>query len=174
MSVDLLGVRSSTGRAALDGDVLTAPDGLVEYADRGLDGQDVVAVPCMTSTGMSIFRRSARKSVCHLATHAMVPGRGADRGVPRVLDYLVADPGAEVLVQVEEVLVPLGGEGRPVAGQRARDLVEDLLWDAVWRRLRVEQVRGTPEMMTARRIRSCRTAPRYRAISSPPIECPAM
>jgi hypothetical protein len=30
-------------------------------------------LPCMTKTGMSIFGRSARKSVCRVGTQAMVP-----------------------------------------------------------------------------------------------------
>jgi hypothetical protein len=44
---------------------------------HALIGKIRSALPCTTSTGMSIFGRSARKSVCHVATQAMVPAGDA-------------------------------------------------------------------------------------------------
>jgi hypothetical protein len=70
------------------------------------------------------------------------PGRGcADRRVPGVPDGFGADPAAERLIEVIEVLVPLGEVGEPVGGQRRLDLIENLLRDAVGRLGSLQQVR---------------------------------
>jgi len=144
LRADLLRVRPAQAvTCALDGDVLTAADELVRTGAAGLDRQDAVC--------RAVQDEDRDVDLPQVVAEVLVPrghagdsplGRGADRGVPRVLHHLGADQGAERLVQVEEVLVPLGEVGRAVGGQRGRDLVEYLLRHG-GRRLRgLEQVRG--------------------------------
>ncbi len=74
MSVDLLGVGPAQAVACAVEATKSLPlMSLWVRAPQASMGRMRSAVPCRTSTGMSIFGRSSRKSVCQVATHAFVP-----------------------------------------------------------------------------------------------------
>ncbi len=92
---------------------------------------------------MSILPKSALKSVCQLATQAIVPnGDALTASSPRGLDGLGADPRTQVDVKVEEVLVPLSEVGEPVRRQGRLEVLEDLLRDTPRGCRGFQEVRG--------------------------------
>jgi hypothetical protein len=83
-------------------------------------------VPCRTSTGTSIFGRSARKSVSHVSTHAYVAvGRGAGRYVEAGLPGAVADPGSTEDIHIVEVVEEALEERISVSDDVRLDIGED-------------------------------------------------
>src|SRR5690242_9610083 len=89
------------------------------------------AVRCMTSVGTSIFRRSARKSVCQVGGQAQVPIGEAAAATFQLSDGLLADAFAEEYVEVVEVVVERSQEGEPVSCDRRLDVVEHALVEAI-------------------------------------------
>ena len=83
------------------------------------------SVPCITSTGTSIFCRSPRKSVSQVSRQAYGMGRGAGRNVEARLPGLVADPLGRELVDVVEVVEDVLEVRVAVFDDRSLDALED-------------------------------------------------
>src|SRR5690606_34466720 len=130
--VDLVGVRPEQPvRGAVDLDVLRLGQQLAEAAGRRVDGQDVVR-GAVQDEG----RQAAGTDRLDVAAEVLDPGgddgvgrhgSAGDGDVPAAGHRVLADPAAEVLVEVVEVGEELREPGVPVLPRGGVDPVEDLL-----------------------------------------------
>jgi hypothetical protein len=111
---------------AFDFDVFGVGDGLVEAASGGVDRED------QRGLGGGADGLDVVAEVLDPGGDDGVDGGGGGGGggVPVGGDDLLADPGAEVFLEVVEVVVELGEPGVAVVAGGFGDAVEDLLRDA--------------------------------------------
>jgi hypothetical protein len=152
-------------RSTVDHDKLTAGDALMSQPATGVDGQDPVLAP--------VHNEHRDVDLGEIGPEVRVPRgdagncssrRSTDGSVPGILYCFFADPLSKVLIEVVEVLVPLGEISQTIAPQGGPYLVEHLLGHPIRRLRRLEERADRPVPALSESGRSALGAPWCRAV----------
>src|SRR6266404_6633499 len=159
--------------AVLHDELARAFDELGGAESRSGDGKDAVGISVNHKRGyIDTGQILAEVFVPRSDTRQAGGSRGASTDVPASLHGLFAHTLPQEDVSIVEILEELGEERITVSGHRFLDPSKDAAIHTLRVVARLEQERGTPEMITALLISFEPYFPRYRATSPPPIEKP--